>query len=161
MTFGGYILKYCTRSGVMKLGEQTDKLGFGGAIMNKKELLYIAILSLIIAFMDISGIPSVFFVNIQITDIEPMYFTLMINFVIIGIIAYIYLKLLCPAWKLGFSRIGLVDGLKKYGLSGAIIAIVGFVAFYVGLALLFFKYKWVCKFDFIHCSSRLYYLGHI
>ena len=117
----------------MKLGEQTDKLGFGGAIMNKKELLYIAILTLIIAFMDISGIPSVFFVNIQIADIEPMYFTLMINFVIIGIIAYIYLKLLCPAWKLGFSRIGLVDGLKKYGLSGAIIAIVGFVAFYVGL----------------------------
>lgn len=101
--------------------------------MNKKELFYIAILTLLIAFMDISGIPSVFFINIQIADIEPVYFTLMINFGIIGMIAYIYLKLLCPTWKLGFTKTGLVAGLKSYGMVGAMIAIIGFVAFYVGL----------------------------
>ncbi len=55
-----------------------------------KELIYIAILTLIIAFMDISGIPSALFVNIQIADIEPFYFTLMLNFLIIGMIAYPY-----------------------------------------------------------------------
>lgn len=101
--------------------------------MNKKQLIYIAILTLLIAFMDISGIPSAFFVNIQIADIEPFYFTLMINFGIIGIIAYIYLKLLCPAWKLGFNKTGLMNGIKKYGIVGAMIAIIGFIAFYVGL----------------------------
>lgn len=101
--------------------------------MNKKELIFIAILTLLIAFMDISGIPSAFFVNIQISDIEPFYFTLMVNFVIIGIASYIYLKLLCPTWKLGLTSIGLVDGLKKYGIIGTTIALVGFVAFYVGL----------------------------
>lgn len=101
--------------------------------MNKKELIFIAILTMLIAFMDISGIPSAFFVNIQISDIEPFYFTLMVNFVIIGIVSYIYMKLLCPTWKLGFASIGLVDGLKKYGIIGTIIALVGFVAFYVGL----------------------------
>lgn len=113
--------------------KQTLEIEFGGDVMNKKELIYIAILALLIAFMDISGIPSTFFVNIQIADIEPFYFTLMINFGIIGIIAYIYLKLLCPTWKLGFTKTGLVDGLKRYGIVGAMIAIIGFIAFYVGL----------------------------
>ena len=74
--------------------EQTLEIEFGGDVMNKKELVYIAILTLLIAFMDISGIPSTFFVTIQIADIEPFYFTLMVNFLIIGIIAHIYLKLL-------------------------------------------------------------------
>jgi len=102
-------------------------------MMNKRELIYIAILTLLIAFMDITGIPSAFFVNIQIADIEPFYFTLMINFILIGIIAYLYLKILCPNWRLGLGKIGLLDGLKKYGILGAVIAMVGFVAFYVGL----------------------------
>ena len=101
--------------------------------MNKREFVLIAILTLLIAFMDISGIPSALFINIQIADIEPFYFTLMINFLIIGIIAFLYLKVLCPEWELGFTKTGLADGLKRYGIIGVIIALVGFVAFYVGL----------------------------
>ena len=98
-----------------------------------KEKIAIAFLTLLIAFMDISGIPSALFINIQIADIEPFYFTLMINFLIIGIIAFLYLKILCPEWELGFAKTGLADGLKRYGIIGVIIALVGFVAFYVGL----------------------------
>lgn len=101
--------------------------------MNRRELIYIAILTLLIAFMDITGIPSAFFVNIQIADIEPFYFTLMINFLIIGVITFLYLKMLCPKWEFGFTKIGLMDGLRKYGTIGVVIAIVGFIAFYVGL----------------------------
>lgn len=33
-------------------------------MMNKREIIYIAILTVLIAFMDITGIPSAFFVNI-------------------------------------------------------------------------------------------------
>ena len=73
--------------------------------MNKRELIYIAVLTLVIAFMDITGIPSVFFINIQVADIEPFYFTLMINFLIIGIIAFLFLKILCPNWKLSLIHI--------------------------------------------------------
>ena len=62
--------------------------------MNKRELIYIAVLTLAIAFMDITGIPSIFFVNIQVTDIEPFYFTLMTNFMIIGIMAFLFLRIL-------------------------------------------------------------------
>ena len=58
---------------------QLDKFEVGDEMMNKRELIYIAILTLLIAFMDITGIPSAFFVNIQIAGIEPFYFTLMIN----------------------------------------------------------------------------------
>lgn len=101
--------------------------------MNKRELIYIAVLTLVIAFMDITGIPSVFFINIQVADIEPFYFTLMINFLIIGIIAFLFLKILCPNWKLGFTKTGLIDGFKKYGIVGIAVAVMGFIAFYVGL----------------------------
>lgn len=102
--------------------------------MNKRELIYIAVLTLVIAFMDITGIPSVFFVNIQAADIEPVYFTLMINFLLIGIVAFLFFRILCPAWKLGLTKAGLTDGFKKYGLIGTAAAAVGFIAFYVGLS---------------------------
>lgn len=102
--------------------------------MKKRELIYIAVLTLIIAFMDITGIPSAFFTNIQIVDIEPFYNTLMINFLIIGVIAFLYIKILCPKWKLGLTKIGLIDGFKKYGIIGVAVAIVGFIAFFVGLS---------------------------
>lgn len=102
--------------------------------MNKRELIYIAVLTLVIAIMDITGIPSVFFFDIHVADIEPFYFALMINFLIIGIIAFLFLRMLCPKWKLGFTKIGLIDGFKKYGIIGVAVAIVGFIAFYVGLS---------------------------
>lgn len=101
--------------------------------MNKKELIIVGILTILIAFMDITGIPSAFFIRINILDIEPMYFTLMVNFIIIGIIAYIVLKYLCPNWELGLKKDGFVNGFKEYGLAGIIVAIIGFIAFYVGL----------------------------
>lgn len=135
--------------------KETLEIEVGGDVMNKKELIYIAILTLLIAVMDISGIPSTFFVSIQVTDIEPIYFTLMINFGIIGIIAYIYLKLLCPTWKLGFTKTGLVDGIKSYGIVGAMITIIGFIAFYIGL-IPFDRQPSVVK---VFVEGVIYYIG--
>lgn len=101
--------------------------------MKKRELILIAILTVLLAFMDISGIPSILFFNMQIADIEPVYFSLMLNFVMIGVIAFLYLKLLCPDWKLGLGKDGLADGLKKYGVIGISVALAGFAAFFCGL----------------------------
>lgn len=123
--------------------------------MNKRELIYIAVLTVLIAFMDITGIPSAFFINIRIMDIEPFYFTLMINFMIIGIIAYLYLKLLCPNWKLGFTKTGLADGMKKYGGIGVGIALIGFIAFYIGL-MPFDRHPSVEK---VLVEGVIYYIG--
>ena len=72
--------------------------------MKKKELIIIGILTILLAFMDITGLPSSLFINIEVLDITPFYFTLMFNFIIIGIIAFFKLKYLCKNWKLGLNK---------------------------------------------------------
>lgn len=57
--------------------------------MKKKELIIIGTLTILLAFMDISGLPSALFINVEILDITPFYFTLMFNFIIIGIISFL------------------------------------------------------------------------
>lgn len=101
--------------------------------MNKKELIIISVLTILLAFMDISGLPSVIFVNINILDINPIYFTLMINFIFILLISFFTLKYLCPSWKLGFNKNGIITGLKKYGIFGIVVGLITGVAFYIGL----------------------------
>lgn len=100
---------------------------------NGKKTTMIATLTLLIAFMDISGIPSAMIFNIQIADIEPIYFSLMINFLLIGLIAFLYLKFLCPDWRLGLGMDGLACGMKEYGVIGISTALAGLIAFFVGL----------------------------
>lgn len=101
--------------------------------MKKKELITIGVLTILLAFMDISGLPSALFINIEILDITPFYWTLMFNFVIIGLIAFFTLKYLCPSWKLGLNKNEIKTGLKKYGFIGIIVGIISSIAFYVGL----------------------------
>ena len=99
----------------------------------KKELIVIAILTILLAFMEISGLPSGLFINIRLLDIEPFYWTLMFNFIVMILMTYIVLKFLCPHWTLGLNQHGLIDGLKRYGIAGIITGILSGVAFYVGL----------------------------
>ena len=101
--------------------------------MKKKELIIIGILTILLAFMDISGLPSVLFINIEVLDITPFYWTLMFNFIIIGVITFLTLKYLCPSWKLGLNKNELKNGFKKYGIIGAVVGIISGIAFYMGL----------------------------
>ena len=101
--------------------------------MKRKELIIISVLTIVLAFMDISGLPSALFVNINILDINPIYFTLMINFIFIGIIAFLTLKYLCPNWKLGFNKNELISSLRKYGIVGIVVGLITGIAFYIGL----------------------------
>ena len=101
--------------------------------MKKKELITAFILTSLIAFMDISGLPCSLFINIQILDIEPFYWTLMLNFIIIGIITFFTLGYLCPNWELGLNGKGIVTGLRKYGIMGIAVGIISGIAFYIGL----------------------------
>lgn len=101
--------------------------------MRKKELIIISILTILLAFMDISGLPSALFLNIEISDITPFYWNLMLNFIIIGAIAFLTLKYFCPDWKLGFNKNGLKNGFKKYGSVGIVVGVISGIAFYIGL----------------------------
>lgn len=101
--------------------------------MKKKELIIIGVLTILIAFMEISGLPSALFINVEVLDITPFYWTLMFNFIIIALISFLTLKYLCPNWKLGLNKNGIETGLKKYGIIGIIAGIISGIAFYVGL----------------------------
>lgn len=69
----------------------------------KKEIIAAGILTVIMAFMDISGLPSALFINIRLADITPFYFTLMINFLLTGFVCYVGHRLFCPNWELGLK----------------------------------------------------------
>lgn len=97
--------------------------------MKKKELIVVGILTVLIAFMDISGLPCALFMNIEVLDIEPFYWALMCNFIIIGIIAFLTLKYLCPDWRLGLNAEGIAIGFKKYGIVGIAVGVLSGIAF--------------------------------
>ena len=99
----------------------------------KKDLIVVGILTVLLAFMDISGIPCSLFMNIEVWDIEPIYWALMLNFVMIGIIAFFTLRYLCPSWQLGLGKKARIDGLKKYGTIGIAVGIISGIAFLIGL----------------------------
>lgn len=101
--------------------------------MKRKELIIIGMLTLIIAFMEITGFPSSLFMNVEVLDITPFYWTLMFNFIIISIIAFFTLKCFCPNWNLGLNKNELNIGLRKYGGIGIIVGIISSIAFYIGL----------------------------
>ena len=101
--------------------------------MEKRTNWIIGILTVLIAFMDITGIPCSFFLNIQIKDIEPIYWTLMANFILIGIIAWAVLGFFCPDFRLGLQKNGFCCGFRKYGLWGIVAAVTGYFAFYICL----------------------------
>lgn len=100
--------------------------------MKNKELIIIGVLTILLAFMDITGLPSSLFICIEVLDITPFYWTLMFNF-IISIIALLTLKYLCPNWKLGLTAKGIGTGLKRYGTTGIIVGAISGIAFYIGL----------------------------
>lgn len=123
--------------------------------MKNKEVIIIIILTLIISFMDISGIPSVLLFDIKIADIDTFIFPLLLNFMLIGILTFLVLKFLCPSWRLGLSTDGLWNGIKRYSIAGIVAGALSCAAFYIGLSP--FDYEptiWKILFEGI-----LYYVG--
>jgi membrane protease YdiL (CAAX protease family) len=101
--------------------------------MNKKELIITGILTILLAFMDISGLPSALFVNISVLDITPFYWTLMVNFIFMILITFFTIKYLCPHLVLELDFKELKTAIVKYGQVGIIVGIISGIAFYIGL----------------------------
>ena len=70
--------------------------------MSQKTKVILTILCLGIAFMDISGLPGVL-LKVNLADIDPYIIPLMINFILIGILAIVVLKLFKVTYDFGFS----------------------------------------------------------
>ena len=106
---------------------------------DKKELIAAGILTVVLAFMDISGLPCTLFLNIEIPDVAPFYWALMLNFALIVAIAFLVLRFFCPSWELGLQKNGFLSGFVRYGAVGIAVGLITAIAFCVGL--LPFDYK--------------------
>ncbi|MDD6039452.1 MAG: type II CAAX endopeptidase family protein [bacterium] len=100
--------------------------------MTGKTKVILTILCLVIAVMDISGLPGVL-LHIQVADVDSYIIPLMVNFLIIGIVAWLVLKAFHINYDFGFTGDGLKAGLKKYALPGVLAGVLSFFAFLVGL----------------------------
>ena len=49
--------------------------------ITKSDLIAAIILTLVMAFMEMSALPAALFCNIRFQDIDPIYFALMLNFI--------------------------------------------------------------------------------
>ena len=123
--------------------------------MNKKQITVMTILTLVLAFMNISGLPAVLFVHCSLSDVTPYIISLMVNFLIIGFAAWLVLRSFARDWPLGLHTSGLVGGLKKYAFAGVAAGIFSCVAFIIGLAPFDYKPS-VWK---ILIEGVLYYFG--
>lgn len=122
--------------------------------MDKKTITILLILCLVIAFMDITGLPCVL-LRIRIADVDPVIIPLMINFCLIGIIAFLVLRFFKITYPFGFTTDGLAEGLKKYGLPGIAAGILSFIAFFIGL----YPFDYSPSVYKILIEGILYYVG--
>lgn len=100
---------------------------------SRRTTVVVVILTLIMTFMEMSALPVALFCNIKIMDIDPIYITLMLNFIIAFAICWLCKKFLIKEWRFGLQLNGMIDGLKKYGLPAVIATVIVTIAFCIGL----------------------------
>lgn len=93
----------------------------------------VVILTLIMTFMEMSALPAALFCNVKIKDINPIYITLMLNFLLAFAIYWMCKKIFIKDWWLGLQFKGILSGLKKYGLPTVIATVIVTIAFCIGL----------------------------
>ena len=93
----------------------------------------VVILILIMTFMEMSALPAALFCNVKIKDINPIYFTLMLNFLLAFAICWMCKKFFIKDWLFGLQFKGIWSGLKKYGLPAVIATVIVAIAFCIGL----------------------------
>lgn len=121
----------------------------------KKEMIAVGIITLLMAFMEITGLPSKMFVNVHIADIDPVYFALMLNFAIAGLLCFLLLRLFSPHWQIDLKAKGFLSGVKRYGVLGLFAAIVTFITLYIGLRPFAAKPTW----GKVLIEGFIYYIG--
>lgn len=101
--------------------------------MKHKTNWILAALTLVLALMDITAFPARLLPEMHLMDVEPVYFTIMLNHLMVLLLAYLVLHFFCPDFSLGLQSKGLFSGLQKYGYVGLMICSISFIGFYVGL----------------------------
>ena len=102
-------------------------------MISKRVSISVVILTIIMTFMEMTALPAALFCNIQIMDIEPIYFSLMVNFAIAFVLCFICKKTIIKEWDFGMQLQGIWSGIKKYGISALVATLIVGAAFCIGL----------------------------
>lgn len=102
--------------------------------MAKRTVTVAVILTLVMTFMEMSALPSALFFHVKFKDIEPIYFSLMLNFILAFIICLLCKSFLMKDWQFGLHSEGILIGLKKHGLPAIVATAIVTLAFCMGKA---------------------------
>lgn len=102
-------------------------------VSDKRTIITAILLTILMTFMEMTALPAAFFCNIQFAEVNPVYFSLMINFLIAFFVCWICKKTIIREWHFGLQREGILEGLMKYGAPAVIATIVATISFCVGL----------------------------
>ena len=99
----------------------------------KKGWLGVLFTTLLLAIMEMTGLPIALLPQVDFWGITPIYLILLANFIAGGLLCALLKRLLFPEWTLGLKCEGVGNGLRRYGLAGAVVAAASIAAFAVGL----------------------------
>lgn len=101
--------------------------------MSRRTVVHVVLLTILLACMELTAFPAAQVVHIKVADIDPMYFTLMTNFVLAGIVCWCWKRIFLKDWYFGFSKEGIRESFLPYMVPAIIATIVVAVAFGIGL----------------------------
>lgn len=102
-------------------------------MISKRLSISVVILTIAMTFMEMTALPAALFCNIQIKDIEPIYFSLMINFIIAFTLCFVCKKTIIKEWDFGMQLQNIWSELKKYAISAIAATLIVGVSFCIGL----------------------------
>lgn len=121
-----------------------------------KELIFAIVICVCMTVMDFTAFPAVLFIDINVSDITPVIFTIMINQWIVIAISFIAIRFLCPQL---FKQIGLTNfksGFRSFGLPIFILTVGSALAFSFGLIG---YYNYTPSVEKIIVEGLIYYIG--
>lgn len=104
--------------------------------MEKRRTLLISavLLAVVMTAMEMTALPAALVPDIRIADIDPMYFTLMLNFLLAGALCWLWCYTLGKEWKFGLQRDGFADALRRHAPVAVAATGAVAVAFCIGLS---------------------------
>lgn len=92
------------------------------------------LMAVVMAAMEMTALPAALFVNVHVADIDPMYFTLMVNFLLAGALCWLWRCTLGGKWRFGMQVDETAEALRQHGLPAIIATGIAAISFCVGLS---------------------------
>lgn len=101
---------------------------------NKALMLAALLMAVIMTVMEMTALPAALVIHVQAADIDPMYFTLMANFLLAGALCWLWRRTLGRQWRFGMQLQGVAGALRRHGLPALAATGITAIAFCIGLS---------------------------